>query len=564
MSEENENQIVEVTLKAQEILRTPLLNKGTGFTDEERSELDLHGLLPSHVSTIEEQTERRYANFKSKPTDIEKYVYLTALQDRNEVLFYRVALEHCEEMLPFIYTPTVGDASLDYSNLYSQNRGIYISYPLKDKMEEMIQNIPRSDVDVIVVTDGSRILGLGDVGIGGMTIPVGKLSLYTLFGGIHPGRTLPILLDLGTNSQELLDNPLYLGWQQPRIEGQEYDEFLDAFVKAIKKRFPNVLLQWEDFSKPNAQNLLERYQNKICSFNDDIQGTASVALAAILAALNAKNETLQDQRIVIAGGGGAGLGIAKILLEYMVFHGLSKEEALKRFYIVDRFGLIYDDLHSVDPLQKAYSKSMGEVANWIDDKSKEIPLEKVIEETKPSILIGVSAQKGIFTQSIVQTMARSCEKPIIFPLSNPTSKSEASPKDLIDWTDGKALVATGSPPSIIEHKNKLIHIAQCNNVYIFPGVGLGAIATKAKSIPDEMFLKAAEVLASFAPILQDSRGSLFPRINTLREVSRKIGIEVAKYAIENGLNQVETDNIEELIDQTIWYPKYSQIKKLTS
>lgn len=552
---------IEVSLRAQEILRTPLLNKGTGFTNEERLELKLHGLLPSHVSTIEEQVERRYENFKSKKSEIEKYLYLTALQDRNEVLFYKLALEHCEEMLPYIYTPTVGDASLDYSNLYSQNRGIYISYSLKDKMTEMIRNIPRTEVDVIVVTDGSRILGLGDVGIGGMTIPVGKLSLYTLFGGIHPARTLPVLLDVGTNNEKLLNNPLYLGWRHPRIQGAEYNEFVESFISEIKKRFPNVLLQWEDFAKPHANNLLEKYRSSLCSFNDDIQGTASVTLAALLSAVKANNEKLTDQRIVIVGGGGAGIGIANILNEYMVYQKCSKEEALSKFYIVDRAGLLHSKIEDLDTLQKPYARDYQEVKSWSISPQEKITLESVIKHVKPTILIGVSAQEGLFTESLVKEMAKNCKRPIIFPLSNPTSKAEAQPQNLLEWTQGQAIIATGSPPSVLSYKNQQVNIAQCNNVYIFPGVGLGIIATKSKIVTDEMFLKAAEVLASHAPILNDPKASLFPSISNLRSISKKIGVEVAKYAIEKRLAQNVSKSAEELVNDTIWTPKYAKIKR---
>lgn len=562
VDQEDFSHVIEVSLNAQEILRTPLLNKGTGFTYLERSELGLHGLLPSHVSTIQQQAYRRYINFKNKKLEIDKYLFLTALQDRNEVLFYYLALEHCDEMLPYIYTPTVGDVSLDYSNLYSQNRGFYVSYPLKEKMSEMIANIPRKDIDVIVVTDGSRILGLGDVGIGGMTIPVGKLSLYTLFGGIHPEKTLPVIFDVGTDNPSLLENPLYLGWRHPRITGHDYDQFVELFIKQIKQRFPNVLLQWEDFAKPHAHDLLTKYKDIICSFNDDIQGTASVALAAILAALKKKNQALIDQKIVIVGGGGAGIGIANILVQYMVYQGASESLARSVIYIIDRFGLIHENLDKIDPHQKIYAKSFEEIQRWNVKALKNIDLEDAIINIKPSILIGVSAKEGIFTEKIVKQMNLFCQRPIIFPLSNPTSKAEAQPHQLIQWTKGQAIVATGSPPTVIDYKKQKVNIAQCNNVYIFPGVGLGIIATKSKKVIDEMFLKAAETLAEHAPILKDPEASLFPRLKELREVSKKIAIEVAKIAIKRNLAQVPSDDVEKLVSQTIWTPLYPKIKKL--
>ena len=467
-------------------------------------------------------------------------------------------------MLPYIYTPTVGEASLDYSNIYSQNRGIYITYSLKDKLAEMIMNIPRTEVDVIVVTDGSRILGLGDVGIGGMTIPVGKLTLYTLFGGIHPARTLPVMLDLGTDNPELLDNPLYLGWRHPRVHGAEYDAFVDSFVVHIKKKFPNVLLQWEDFAKPHAQDLLARYRNVICSFNDDIQGTASVALAAILSAINTNSEKLIEQRIVIVGGGGAGMGIANILEQYMVYTGASEQEARSRFYIVDRPGLLHSKIDAMDKQQQLYARDIKEVQSWSKNDNKKVTLEEVIDHAKPTILIGVSAQEGIFTETLVKKMAKNCKRPIIFPLSNPTSKAEAKPENLIKWTDGKAIVATGSPPTVIDYKNHKVNIAQCNNVYIFPGVGLGIIATQSKAVTDEMFFKAAETLAKHSPILSGKSSSLFPCISTLRKVSREIGIEVAKLAIEQGLSQISDTDAEKLVDRSVWSPKYPRVKKSSS
>lgn len=545
------------SLEAQELLRTPLLNKGTGFSYLERSELKLHGLLPSHISSIEEQSLRRYKNFNDKRSDIEKYLYLTALQDRNEVLFYKFVLEHVEEMLPYIYTPTVGDASLDFSNIYSQNRGIYISYTLKDKMTEMIANIPKDNIDVIVVTDGSRILGLGDMGIGGMAIPVGKLSLYTIFGGIHPNRTLPVLLDLGTNNPNLLKDPLYLGWKHERIQGKDYDEFIDLFVSEIKNRYPNVLLQWEDFSKPNAGNLLKRYRNKLCSFNDDIQGTASVALAAILSALKVKESNIKNEKIMIVGGGGAGLGIANIITKYLTFIGLSTEEALENIFIVDREGLLLKNQSFVEEDQKPFAK---DATLYNLEPDTKLSLEHAISLVKPSVLIGVSGVQGLFTKKVVETMSKQTIKPIIFPLSNPTSQAEAQPEDIVQWSKGEAIIATGSPPKTINFNNKTISIAQCNNVYIFPGVGLGVIASKASKVTDEMFLKAAEILSEESAHLKTNNFSIFPELSNLREVSKKIAIEIAKYAMDNNLSNVD-NNPETLVANVHWSPNYPEIKR---
>lgn len=548
-------------LKGALILQDPMHNKGTSFTTEERNLLGLHGLLPPHISTIEEQVKRRYHTFLQSGSDINKYIYLKNLQNRNEVLFYRLALEHSEELLPYIYTPTVGDASLDFSNIYSENRGIYLSYELMDRIDEILSNISQDEIDVIVVTDGSRILGLGDVGIGGMTIPIGKLSLYTLFGGIHPARTLPIILDVGTNNQSLLSDPLYLGTRHTRIEGEKYDEFIEKFIQGIKKRFPKVLLQWEDFSKNHARPLLDRYQDKICSFNDDIQGTASVALAAILSALKSKKEKLEDQKIVIFGGGSAGLGIAEFIIAAMKKSNLSEKELYEKFYIIDIHGLIHDKMSLTDPNQKKFAQSFEKIKSWKVKNSECISLEEVVRLARPTILLGVSAQPRVFTEAIVKTMCENTQAPLIFPLSNPTSKSEADPRDLVSWSKGKAIVATGSPPFDIDYEGRKIPVAQCNNVYVFPGVGLGIIAAKAKKVPNECFLIAASVLSDHSPKIQDPTGALFPRIRNLREIGKKIGLAVCKYLIEQGLSQDCVKNPLEAVEKTQWFPNYLDYSK---
>ena len=540
------------------ILNNPLLNKGTSFTKEERDLYGLHGLIPPHISNIEQQVERRYHNFLQTSTDIGKYIFLKNLQNRNEILFYRLALEHVEELLPYIYTPTVGDASLDYSNIYSDVRGLYISYELKDKLDEILSNYLFQDIDVIVVTDGSRILGLGDVGIGGMTIPIGKLSLYTLFGGIHPARTLPIILDVGTDNPKLLSDPLYLGSKHQRITGKDYEDFIDLFVRTIKKRFPKILLQWEDFSKNHARSLLENYRHQICSFNDDIQGTASVALSGILGALKASQKNLKDQKIAILGGGSAGLGIADFIVKAMVDSGIDEKSAYERFFIVDIHGLIHTNQNLQDLNQKRYAQNYSKISSWKVEKQDFISLEDVIDHAKPTILLGVSAQSKTFTESIVKKMSAYCDQPIIFPLSNPTSKSEADPKDLIYWSEGKALVATGSPPRVIDYKEESIPIGQCTNVYIFPGVGLGIIASKAKEVPDEVFLIAAKTLSEHAPILTNKRGSLFPSLKVLRNVAKQIGVNVAKYIYSKNLHRSEEKTPEEAVEKTVWFPNYSK------
>ncbi len=524
------------------ILSDPLQNKGTAFTDKERDQYQLHGRLPFHVSTLDEQVQRRYSNFKAQTTDLARHLFLAALNHRNEVLFYKLVSEHISEMLPYIYTPTVGDFSLHFSYLYTEPRGLFLSYPLRDKMEEMLNDVDRNEVDVVVVTDGQRILGLGDLGTGGMAIPVGKLALYTLFGGIYPGRTLPVLLDVGTDNPTLLNDPLYLGWRHPRLKGAKYDAFVDQFVTLLKKRYPKVLLQWEDFGKENARPLLEKYRKQICSFNDDIQGTASVVLAALLAAIKLSGNKLEEQRIVVFGGGSAGIGICEHLVGAMVAGGVSIEEARKTIYVIDMQGLVHDELPSILPHQRPFARSAGEVKGGT--------LLDTVKSVHPTVLIGVSAQKGVFTEEVIQTMARYTEKPIVFPLSNPTSKCEAHPADILAWTKGKAIIATGSPFTDVD-----VPIAQCNNVYIYPGIGLGVVACQAKEVTETMFYKAAEILSHHSPLLKNPTGALFPPFEKLREISREIAIGVIEVAQKESL-AVKGDP-DKLIDATLWTPSYN-------
>jgi malate dehydrogenase (oxaloacetate-decarboxylating) len=529
-----------MTYSAQQLLNDPLLNKGTAFTHEERDAFGLHGLLPYHVTSMQEQLERRYQNFKEKKTALEKHTYLSALQNRNEILFYRLVYEHVTEMLPFIYTPTVGDVSLLFSVLYRKNRGVYLSYPLKDKIDSILNTVTK-EIDVIVVTDGERVLGLGDVGVGGMAISQGKLVLYTLFGGIHPARALPIMLDVGTNNENLLKDPLYLGWRHPRISGKEYDAFIDAFIAGVKRRFPYVLLQWEDFAKSHARPLLDRYRSSLCSFNDDIQGTAAVTLAAILSALKLSKKALKDQKIAILGGGSAGLGIAELLFQAMRLEGASEEEARRQFYIIDVDGLVHTALFHIPSELKPFAQPHDRVASW--KKGDTITLLDVVRHAKPSILIGVCARSGMFTETIVKEMASYTERPIILPLSNPTSYSEAAPKDLLEWTQGRAIIATGSPFDPVMYEGRLYPIAQCNNVYIFPGLGLGACVSKAKEISDTMLIHAAKTLSSYSPLLKDPQALLFPSLDELRSISRAIALSLAPH----------TDSI---LDEKIWFPEY--------
>ncbi len=479
--------MMKISLQGRALLSDSRWNKGSAFTKKEREEFGLVGLLPPHISTIEEQLKRRYETFLTKTTDIAKYIFLVDLQERNEVLFYRLVLDHVEEMLPYVYTPTVGEASLDLNLLlYHQNRGIYLSYDHKDEVEKVLRNTGKGEVDVIVATDGERILGLGDVGIGGMVIPIGKSALYALFAGIRPERLLPVFLDVGTNNEALLNNNLYVGSRHKRITGIEYDQFIDKFVKGVKKVYPKAMLQWEDFAKEHAYPLLERHQKEIPSFNDDIQGTAAVVLAGLLSATRLKGSTLQKERIAIFGAGSAGLGIAGLIIDYLVYSGLSKEEAYNLIYLIDKEGLVHSGPFGKTPTLKT--------------------LEEVVSFEKITVLIGTSAQPKTFTEKIVTEMCKTTERPIIFPLSNPNSRCEANPQDLYKWSKGKALVATGSP---------FPNTPQCNNVYIFPAIGLVASLTPLKEIPTEFFLIAAETLST-------SSKNLFPELSELRETTKTI------------------------------------------
>jgi malate dehydrogenase (oxaloacetate-decarboxylating) len=550
-------EVIKTEKRGAAVLNSSLLNKGTAFTLEERTLLGLNGLLPPGVSTVEEQIKRSYLNFSQKRTPLEKYESLVGLMSRNELLFYQFVSKYPAEILPIIYTPTVGDAAMQYSRIYFHQRGLYLSYPIQDQLEEIIQNYPQQNVDVIVVTDGERILGLGDQGIGGMTIPIGKLSLYTLFGGIHPARTLPIILDVGTNNPELLKDELYLGWQHERLSGPKYDEFIDRFVKAIHRRYPKVLLQWEDFGKQNARRILEKYRKKILSFNDDIQGTAAVGLSAVLAAIQETKRKLTDHRVAILGAGSAGTGIADMIVLALQSEGLSYEEACQRIYLIDIDGLIHFSSKNVSDAQKPYMQPQQQIKDW-KIHSDHISLLDVVVNAHPTVLIGVCAQGGVFTQEIIQEMAKHTERPIIFPLSNPTSKAECTPSEAIEWTEGKAIVATGSPFPPVVYRGKTYQIGQCNNVYIFPGVGLGALGAEATEVTEGMFLEAARTLARFSPALKDPKNSLFPPIEEVRALSYQIALAVAKKAHEEGVAKSSLADIPKKIEAHIWEPHYPQ------
>lgn len=553
-------EVIKLKMSGADILNTPLINKGTAFSQEERDAFELNGLIPPRLSTAEDQINRMYYNFGLKHSPLDKYEALVGLMSRNELLFYQLLARHPAEMLPIIYTPTVGEAAMKYSRIYFHQRGLYLPYSLKDRLDEVFQNSPREEVDVIVVTDGERILGLGDQGIGGMTIPIGKLSLYTLFGGIHPARTLPIILDVGTNNEDLLKDEFYLGWRHERLSGPKYDEFVEKFIQAVKKRYPKVLLQWEDFGKANARRILDRYRHQILSFNDDIQGTAAVTVGAMLAAVKVIGKKFSDQRVAILGGGSAGTGIADTVVAALVSEGLSKEEACRRIYIVDIDGLIHFSSKDVNEAQRPYVQPQSALKDW-KISSDYISLLDVCANAHPTILVGVCAQSGAFSKEIIEEMGKHNERPIIFPMSNPTSKAECTAEEAILWSQGRAIIATGSPfPSVI-YEGKTYTISQCNNVYIFPGLGLGALASQATEITDGMFLEAARTLASFSPALKNSTASLFPKIEEVRSVSRQIAIQVAKKACEEKVARIAPSEIEKAIDAYVWEPSYPKYVK---
>lgn len=540
------------------LLRDPLLNKDTAFSAEEKEQYQLYGLLPYHTETIDEQLLRCRDEFSGKNTPLEQHIFLRALQDRNEILFYRFVLDNLEEMMPIIYTPVVGQACQLFYHIYRQPRGLFVSYPDADKLDVMLANIAKSrTVRVIVVTDGERILGLGDQGAGGLGIPIGKLSLYTACGGIDPANTLPIILDVGTNNQDKLKDPEYLGWRHERITGDAYYAFVDQFVQGIKRHFPHVLLQFEDFAQQHAYPLLEKYQDALCTFNDDIQGTAAVAVAAIIAATKISQVPLKEHRIALLGAGSAGCGISEQLVHAMMNQGLSEQEARSRFYLVDRMGLLHDGMQNLLAFQQPFAVAQGSLASWQVADQHNITLMDVINHAQPTILLGVSGQPNQFQEALVKKMASYCARPIIFPLSNPTNRAEAIPESLLQWTAGKALVATGSPFDPVTINGRQIAIAQCNNSYIFPGVGLGIVAGKIKRVTNSMMMAAAIALSDMAPATKTGEGRLLPELNSIREVSKHIAKAVIQQAIkEQHAKQMSAQEIEDAITQTMWYPQY--------
>lgn len=543
------------------LITNSILNKGTAFTKEERNDFNLFGLLPPEVSSIKEQRERSYKAFKSKGSDLEKYMYLRDLQDSNETLYYSLICEHITEMMPIVYTPVVGEACLHFSHIYRRPRGLYIAYPDRDRIDQILANPRFNQVRAVVVSDGERILGLGDQGAGGMGIPIGKLALYCACSGIHPSATLPILLDTGTNNPHLINDPLYIGWRHERVRAKEYDDFIERFVTALKKRFPHILLQWEDFALQNATRLLDKYRNELCTFNDDVQGTAAIATGTLFSAVQVTGISLIKQNIVILGAGSAGCGIAELIVHAMVEDGLSEQEARDRIFMVDRKGLLIEGMTDLLDFQQKLLKSPKITEHWQGTDKNSISLMEVIKNVHPNALLGVSGQAGLFTEELIREMASHVKQPIIMPLSNPITHSEAKPSDLMIWTDNRAVIGTGSPFGDIVKNGQLFRVDQTNNVYIFPGLGLGLIAMKVKQVTDKMFMAAARALANCSPAKIDPKANLLPPLTEVRDLSYKVAVAVAQEAVKSNLAEaVSDDEIEKRIQQLIWKPEYVPYK----
>ncbi len=555
--------VIRTKLSGYDLVNTPRLNKGTAFSEGERDAFALHGLLPPHVGTLEQQLERRKKALENQPTSFGKYGFMRDLQDTNETLFYALIAHNIEELLPIVYTPTVGEGCQRFSEIWRKPRGLFISYPNKHRVEQMLSDSRYDNVRCIVVSDGERILGLGDQGAGGMGIPIGKMALYTALAGIHPEHCLPVLLDAGTDNEERLNDPLYIGWRHRRIRGQEYDDFVEAFVSGVKRRWPHILLQWEDFAGSNAARLLERYRGQLCTFNDDIQGTAAVTTATIWAAANATGIPLKEQTIAVLGFGSAGIGIADLLVAAMKDDGLSEAQARSRFYAVDRYGLLVEGGKDIHPGQQPFARKKADVAGWTLSGGNEINLFDVIRNAKATILVGVSGQVGAFTENVVCEMAKHTSRPVIFPLSNPTSRAEATPEDLLKWTDGRALVGTGSPFAPVNINGKLTPVTQTNNSYIFPGLALGIVASKARRVTDAMIMAAAKRLAELSPTRKDKNANLLPPIADSRKVGLAVGDAVGKQALADGVAGVSNlEAFENELRAYVWEPVYLPYERL--
>jgi malate dehydrogenase (oxaloacetate-decarboxylating) len=554
--------VIRTRLSGYELLLNPGLNKGTAFTEEERDAFALHGLLPPHIGTLEDQRERRKRALDNEPSTFGKYSIMRDLQDNDETLFYSLIAHHTEELLPVVYTPAVGEGCQRFSEIWRKPRGLFISYPNRRLMDQMLADPRYDQIRCIVVSDGERILGLGDQGAGGMGIPIGKMALYTALGGIPPQHCLPILLDVGTDNQALLNNPIYIGWQKPRVRGPEYDEFIEAFVRAVQRRWPHILLQWEDFAGENALKLLDRYRDRLCTFNDDIQGTAAVTTGTLLAAVNATGIPLREQRIAMFGSGSAGVGIINLLIAAMKEQGLTDAEARQRIYAFNRHGLLVEGEPGLRASQLPLARKKEDVADWKLSGPGPISLLDVVRNAKVTVLAGVSAQAGAFTEEIVGEMARHTPRPVIFPLSNPTSVAEATPADLLRWTEGRALVGTGSPFASVEVDGRMVRISQINNSFIFPGLALGILVSKARRVTDGMMMAAAKALALKSPTVQDSNEPLLPRMAESRKVALSVAESVARQAVGEGVSEMELSTLAEQLRAYVWEPVYHPYERV--
>lgn len=553
--------MIQTSITGKHLLALPQLNKGTAFNQAEREEFGLLGKLPHRIETLNEQVERAYVQLSQYSTALQKNIYLNNLHDKNHILFYKLLSEHLEELIPIIYTPTVGQAVQNFSREYRQPRGLYISHTYQDQLDIILKNRSNPDIDLIVVTDGEGVLGIGDQGIGGMDIPVAKLMVYSACGGIDPNRCLPIFLDVGTNNPALLDDPLYLGCRHNRIYTDEYDKFMDKFINAIHTHFPHAFLHWEDFGRNNANRMLLKYQDQICSFNDDIQGTGATTLAALLAAAEASQQPLTHHRFVIYGAGSAGMGVSDQIVTALTRLGLSREAAYQQFCLVDRQGLLIDTDSTLTSAQQPYARKSAEIQHQLHQKTS-LSLLDTVKLFRPTVLIGCSAQPGHFTQEVIEYMMTYCERPIIFPLSNPDQKCEAKPADILTWTQGRALVATGTAFEKVHLDNRVFTIAQCNNALIFPGIGLGVIAVQATQVNDAMLWAAAETLSELSPIREDHFLPLLPSLCEAEQVAKKIAIAVAQAAINSKAARKHPKNVAQLIEELYWKPEYLPFKKI--
>jgi malate dehydrogenase (oxaloacetate-decarboxylating) len=555
--------LARIGVRGNAVLSTPMINKGTAFTEDERAALGLVGLLPTGASSMEGQLQRLYAMYVRQPSDLAKNVFLANLRSRNEVLFYRLLTDHISEMLPIVYTPTVGQAIQRYSQEYRRPRGVYLSIEHPEHIEQSFGNygLGGEDVDLVIATDSEGILGIGDWGVGGIEIAVGKMLLYIAAAGTHPRRVIPVVLDVGTDNLDLLNDPLYLGNRHPRVRGERYDEFVDRFVTAVSQLFPHALLHWEDLGPTNATRILERYADKVCTFNDDMQGTAAVVLAAVLSGVRLAGVKLSEQRIVIHGAGTAGVGIADLLREVMIEDGMSPEEARSRFYLLASRGLLVDDqADRIRDFQRPYARPAAEVTDWQRTGTDgRIALEEVVRQVRPTILIGTSTQPGAFNELVVATMAAGVDRPIILPLSNPTTLSEADPKDLIRWTRGRALIATGSPFPPVPHDGTSYRIAQANNALIFPGLGLGVTVVRAERVTTAMLTAAARALAHLCGGMSAEDG-LLPPVDNLRPTSAAVALAVAQAAQDQGLARIPLTDPTQQVSEAMWRPEYPVIE----